>query len=111
VFCFDHANLKAARKSTEEECAAKIFTSQAVNFFPKLGSKYMRAIRPRIPSERTPEMRATHFLDGLMMRASWLVHAPGFMLFAAIALTVVLAAVCWPRGCCKEDSVFSRKTV
>ncbi len=56
-------------------------------------------------------MRATHFLDGLMMRASWLVHAPGFMLFAAIALTVVLAAVCWPRGCCKEDSVFSRKTV
>jgi hypothetical protein len=56
-------------------------------------------------------MRASHFVDGLMMHANWLVHAPGFLLAAAVSVTLVLAALCWPRGCCKEDSVFSRKTV
>jgi hypothetical protein len=65
----------------------------------------------QISSSRVIAMQATHLLDGLMMRASWLVHAPGFMLGAAVTLTIVLAAMCWPRGCCKEDSVFSRKTI
>lgn len=56
-------------------------------------------------------MQPGHFVDGLMMHASWLVHAPGFLLGAAVTLTCVLAVVCWPRGCCKDDSIFSRKTI
>ena len=65
---------------------------------------------PSVHSKRN-SMRATHFIDGLMMHANWVVHAPGFLLGAAVTLTLALAALCWPRGCCKEDSVFSRKTV
>lgn len=56
-------------------------------------------------------MSATHFISGIMNHAHWLGHGPGLLLAGAVVATALMGGLCWPRGCCKEDSLFSRKAV
>ncbi len=44
-------------------------------------------------------------------KASWLLHAPGVTMVIVLALGAGLGALAWPRGCCKEDDLFSRHAV
>jgi hypothetical protein len=44
-------------------------------------------------------------------QAGWLLHAPGVTTVVVLGLGVGLAALAWPRGCCKEDELFSRHAV
>jgi hypothetical protein len=46
-----------------------------------------------------------------MSHAGWLLHAPGVTTVIVLALGVGLAVLCWPRGCCKEDDLFSRHAI
>jgi hypothetical protein len=31
------------------------------------------------------------------------------LLVGALLATALMAGLCWPRGCCKDDSLFSRR--
>lgn len=44
-------------------------------------------------------------------QAGWLLHAPGVTALIVLALGAGLGYLAWPRGCCKEDDLFSRHAI
>ena len=44
-----------------------------------------------------------------LMQAKWLVTAPEFLEASSAVAGIMLAIMAWPRGCCKQDDLFSKK--